>query len=117
MGLLPGALTRNQKLHFLCEPAPLEVRPGTCQWLKSYGEGEAINLPIAHGEGRYQCDPDELEQLEGPGNLRGPVPVEQRQEGQPFGGGFTLGAKGVAGSREIAVAKRHEREDCWARYR
>ena len=59
----------------------------------------------------------ELEQLEGPGNLRGPVPVEQRQEGQPFGGGFTLGAKGVAGSREIAVAKRHEREDCWARYR
>ena len=69
MGLLPGALTRNQKLHFLCEPAPLEVRPGTCQWLKSYGEGEAINLPIAHGEGRYQCDPDELQQLEGEGRV------------------------------------------------
>ena len=69
MGLLPGALTRNQKLHFLCEPAPLEVRPGTCQWLKSYGEGEAINLPIAHGEGRYQCDADQLQQLEGEGRV------------------------------------------------
>ena len=69
MGLLPGALTRNQKLHFLCEPAALEVRPGTCKWLKRYGEGEAINLPIAHGEGRYQCDPDELQQLEGEGRV------------------------------------------------
>ena len=33
----------------------------------------------------------ELEQLEGPADLRGPVPVQQRQEGQPFGGGFALG--------------------------
>jgi phosphoribosylformylglycinamidine synthase len=69
MGLLPGALTRNQKLHFLCEPAPLEVRPGACQWLKGYSAGEAITLPIAHGEGRYQCDEDQLKQLEGEGQV------------------------------------------------
>ena len=69
MGLLPGALTRNQKLHFLCEPAPLEVRPGACQWLKGYSAGEAITLPIAHGEGRYQCDADQLKQLEGEGQV------------------------------------------------
>ncbi len=49
----------------------------------------------------------ELEQLKGPADLPGPVPVEQRQEGQPFGGGFALGVIGVAGSREIAMAKRH----------
>ena len=69
MGLLPGALTRNHKLHFLCEPAALEVRPGACQWLKGYGAGEAISLPIAHGEGRFQCDADQLQQLEGEGRV------------------------------------------------
>jgi hypothetical protein len=41
------------------------------------------------------------------------VPVQQREEGQPFWGGFALGVIGVTGSSEIAVAKRHELEDCW----
>ena len=44
MGLLPGALTRNRDLHFLCEPAPLEVQPGVCRWLQNYGAGERITL-------------------------------------------------------------------------
>jgi phosphoribosylformylglycinamidine synthase len=64
MGLLPGALSRNRDLHFLCEPAALEVRPGSCLWLRHYGEGEEITLPIAHGEGRYHLDPEGLRQLE-----------------------------------------------------
>ncbi len=67
MGLLPGALTRNRDLHFLCEPAPLEVQPGACRWLQNYGAGEHITLPIAHGEGRYQVEPDELRRLEAEG--------------------------------------------------
>jgi phosphoribosylformylglycinamidine synthase len=67
MGLLPGALTRNRDLHFLCEPAPLEVQPGVCRWLQNYGAGERITLPIAHGEGRYQVEPDELRRLEAEG--------------------------------------------------
>ena len=54
MGLLPGALTRNRDLHFLCEPTQLDVRPGPCRWLRHYKPGERIQLPIAHGEGRYQ---------------------------------------------------------------
>ena len=41
------------------------------------------------------------------------MPVQQREEGQPFWGGFALGVIGVTGSSEIAVAKRHELEDCW----
>ena len=67
MGLLPGALTRNRDLHFLCEPAPLEVQPGACRWLQNYGASERITLPIAHGEGRYQVEPDELRRLEAEG--------------------------------------------------
>jgi phosphoribosylformylglycinamidine synthase len=69
MGLLPGALTRNAGLHFICEPAGLRVSPGRCRWLQGYGEGEAIQLPIAHGEGRYQCDAGELQRLEDNGQV------------------------------------------------
>lgn len=67
MGLLPGALTRNRDLHFVCDVAELEVRPGPCRWLQGYGESERIHLPIAHGEGRYQVGTEALRRLEGEG--------------------------------------------------
>lgn len=69
LGLLPGALTRNARLHFLCEPAPLVVQPGGCRWLQHYQGGEQITLPIAHGEGRYQCAPEQLRELEDGGQI------------------------------------------------
>jgi phosphoribosylformylglycinamidine synthase len=69
MGLLPGALTRNANLHFLCEPAELTVAPGGCRWLQGYGDGETLTFPIAHGEGRYQCDPEQLQALEDGGQV------------------------------------------------
>jgi phosphoribosylformylglycinamidine synthase subunit PurQ / glutaminase len=69
MGLLPGALTRNARLHFVCESAQLSVSPGHCRWLSNYGDGEMIRLPIAHGEGRYQCEADALEQLADNGQI------------------------------------------------
>jgi phosphoribosylformylglycinamidine synthase len=69
MGLLPGALTRNAGLHFICESAELRVTPGRCRWLQGYGTGEAIRLPIAHGEGRYQSDPEVLQRLEDNGQV------------------------------------------------
>ena len=69
MGLLPGALTRNRSLHFLCEPAELVVNPGSCHWLQDYEQDERITLPIAHGEGRYQVEPEELKRLEEQGQV------------------------------------------------
>jgi len=69
LGLLPGALTRNAKLHFLCEPTGLLVQPGLCRWLQAYAPDEQIVLPIAHGEGRYQCDLQELAALEANGQV------------------------------------------------
>lgn len=69
MGLLPGALTRNAGLHFICEPTRLQVSPNRCLWLKGYGTGASIELPIAHGEGRYQCDDEELSRLEANGQV------------------------------------------------
>ena len=69
MGLLPGALTRNEKLHFICEPAELTVQPGQCRWLQGYGAGETVSFPIAHGEGRFQCEPDQLKALDDGGQV------------------------------------------------
>ena len=69
MGLLPGALTRNQNLHFMCEPCELVVSPGSCHLLKGYGDQERVQFPIAHGEGRYQCQADTLSELEQNGQL------------------------------------------------
>ena len=64
LGLLPGALTRNRDLHFICEDAPLQVGSQRTAWMKGYGPTGALTLPIAHGEGRYQCSDDTLKQLQ-----------------------------------------------------
>jgi len=69
MGLLAGALTRNEKLHFLCQPARLAVTPGVCRWLGGYASDETVTLPIAHGEGRFHCDDDVLRSLEDGGQV------------------------------------------------
>jgi phosphoribosylformylglycinamidine synthase subunit PurQ / glutaminase len=69
LGLLPGALTRNAGLHFICEPTQLQVKPGRCRWLQGYDDGASIELPIAHGEGRYQCEGEALSRLEANGQI------------------------------------------------
>ena len=64
LGLLPGALTRNRDLHFICEDTALSVVSDRSPWLSSRGRGSQFSLPIAHGEGRYQCSDDTLKQLQ-----------------------------------------------------
>ncbi len=64
LGLLPGALTRNSGLHFICDSVPLRVTSERTTWLKAYKIGELIELPIAHGEGRYQCSQETLFKLQ-----------------------------------------------------
>ena len=69
VGLLPGALTRNRDLHFICDRVPLKVDRTDIPWTTAYTSGEIINLPIAHGEGRYYADSDTLSQLEDNGQI------------------------------------------------
>ncbi len=64
LGLLPGALTRNSGLHFICEDTPLKVVSARTPWLSHEQAGRDIQLPIAHGEGRYQCSEDTLKALQ-----------------------------------------------------
>ena len=64
LNVLPGALTRNRDLHFICEDAPLKVVSQRTAWMKGYADAGELTLPIAHGEGRYQCSDDTLKQLQ-----------------------------------------------------
>ena len=64
LGLLPGALTRNSGLHFICEDTLLKVVSARTPWLSHEQAGCDIQLPIAHGEGRYQCSEDTLKALQ-----------------------------------------------------
>ena len=63
LGLLPGALTRNKHLHFICKSVSLSVVNNQTDWFKNAESKQVIELPIAHGEGRYQCTEDTLKKL------------------------------------------------------
>ncbi|HEY9800913.1 MAG TPA: phosphoribosylformylglycinamidine synthase subunit PurQ [Leptolyngbyaceae cyanobacterium] len=68
-GLLPGALTRNRDLHFICDRVPLTVESTSNHWTQAYNSGEVITLPIAHGEGRFYADEATLSQIEDNGQV------------------------------------------------
>lgn len=50
-GMLPGILSTNNNVKFICEEVPLDF------------SGKLIHLPIAHGEGRYIADQNTTEEL------------------------------------------------------
>lgn len=62
-GLLPGALRRNESLHFICKTAPLKVVNNQTAFTSEYKKSEVIQVPVAHGEGNYYCDEATLAQL------------------------------------------------------
>ena len=67
--LLPGALTRNSDLHFLCRDQEIEIINNTTPWTSSYKAGEKIVIPLKNGEGSFQCDDKTLAELEGEGRV------------------------------------------------
>lgn len=59
-GFLPGALTSNKDLNFICNNIELIPTSSNGGW---FIKDKIIKLPIAHGEGRYYCDDDTLKEL------------------------------------------------------
>jgi len=68
-GLLPGALTRNEGLHFLCRDQWLRVESTSTAWTSRYEAGAEILVPLKSGEGRYVASADTLDELEGEGRV------------------------------------------------
>ncbi|MFZ2227857.1 MAG: phosphoribosylformylglycinamidine synthase subunit PurQ [Candidatus Nanopelagicaceae bacterium] len=63
--LLPGALTRNQGLHFLCTDQRVRIENTSTAWTSAFTKGQEIVIPLKNGEGSFQCDDPTLERLEG----------------------------------------------------
>ena len=64
LGLLPGALTKNRDLNFICESTALSINSNCVNWFENLKNKDLISLPIAHGEGRYQCSENTLKKLQ-----------------------------------------------------
>ncbi len=67
--LIPGALTRNQHLHFLCTNQEIRIENNNTAWTNSFSTGQEIVIPLKNGEGSYQCDDETLKMLEGEGRI------------------------------------------------
>jgi phosphoribosylformylglycinamidine synthase len=67
--LLPGALTRNDHLHFVCRDQRLRVERTTTAWTADYAPGQEITIPLKNGEGGYVADERTLDELEATGRV------------------------------------------------
>jgi phosphoribosylformylglycinamidine synthase len=62
--LLPGALTRNQHLHFRNRDQWLRVESTRTAWTVGYEAGQELLIPLKSGEGCYVADQRTLDELE-----------------------------------------------------
>ncbi|MGH7546658.1 MAG: phosphoribosylformylglycinamidine synthase subunit PurQ [Gemmatimonadales bacterium] len=68
-GLLPGGLMRNAALRFLSRPAWVRVETTDTPFTSLYEHGEILEIPIAHGDGRYVADERTAGELEANGQV------------------------------------------------
>ncbi len=67
--LLPGALTRNDSLHFICRDQRLRIERTDTSWTRDFADGQEIVIPLKNGEGCYVADESTLDELEGEGRV------------------------------------------------
>jgi phosphoribosylformylglycinamidine synthase subunit PurQ / glutaminase len=63
-GLLPGAMMRNQGLRFLCRQVHIRVEATDTPFTCAATPEQVLEIPIAHMEGNYFCEPAALGELE-----------------------------------------------------
>ena len=62
--LLPGALVRNDGQKFVCKQIHLRTENTDTPFTGALSPGQIIQVPIAHGEGKYVCDEAVLAELD-----------------------------------------------------
>ena len=62
--LLPGALKRNNNLHFISKYNHLKVENNDNSFLQELNNGDILNIPIAHHDGNFYIDNDGLKELQ-----------------------------------------------------
>jgi phosphoribosylformylglycinamidine synthase len=68
-GLLPGAVMRNQHLHYVCDFVNLRVEDAAAPFFTRAVAGQVLRIPIKHGEGAYHVAADELSRMEAGGQI------------------------------------------------
>lgn len=67
--LLPGALVRNDHLHFVCKDQKIRIENTTSRWTLDFDHDEEIVIPLKNGEGGYVADERTLDELEAQGRV------------------------------------------------
>jgi phosphoribosylformylglycinamidine synthase len=68
-GLLPGVLRPNASLEFVCRDVPLRVERTDTPFTSRAEAGQALSIPVKHGEGCYFADERLLADLEANGQI------------------------------------------------
>jgi phosphoribosylformylglycinamidine synthase len=68
-GLLPGVLMRNDHLEFRCSWVNLRVENAESSFTHLARKGQVLHMPISHGEGNYQADPETISTLHRSGRV------------------------------------------------
>jgi len=68
-GLLPGAMIRNQGLHFICRDQWLRVENNDTAWTTRYEQGAEILIPMKNIDGCYMAEQSTLDELEAEGRV------------------------------------------------
>jgi phosphoribosylformylglycinamidine synthase len=90
--LLPGALVRNQHLHFRNRDQRLSVGSVASAWTNAFAPGQELVIPVKNGEGRFVADPKTLDGLE----------AEDRVIARYIGGNPNGSLRDIAGIRNEA---------------
>jgi phosphoribosylformylglycinamidine synthase len=68
-GLLPGALQKNGRLRFLCQPTRVVVASTSSVLTAGAAVGDELVIPINHFSGNYTCDDATLQRLRAEGRI------------------------------------------------
>ncbi|MGB6328006.1 MAG: phosphoribosylformylglycinamidine synthase I [Halarcobacter sp.] len=68
-GLLPGAMKRNDSLHFISKFNHLKVLNNDNIFLSKLKKDEVVDIPVAHHDGNYFIDAQGLKELEENGQI------------------------------------------------
>ncbi|GAB3485616.1 phosphoribosylformylglycinamidine synthase subunit PurQ [Amycolatopsis cihanbeyliensis] len=97
-GLLPGALVRNEGLHFICRDQWLRVENNGTAWTTRFDAGAEILIPLKNIDGCYVADEPTLDRLEGEGRV-----VFRYVDGNPNGSRADIAGITSANGRVVGL--------------
>jgi phosphoribosylformylglycinamidine synthase subunit PurQ / glutaminase len=67
--LLPGVLRQNESLSFVCRDVRLRVMRTDSPFTTRCSQGQALTIPVKHGDGCWFADPETVAELDAAGQI------------------------------------------------